>query len=89
MISKGLYFADLFCGGGIVARQAHSMGVNAREWNGSVPESDLLRSCVLRRLRDVIVKGKLIGACLAPPCGSFSVAVSRKVKLRSIEEPWG
>ena len=89
MTVKGEYLADLFGGSGIVSRQCRMLGVQSREWSGQCAAGDLLKGGVQRRLREDIMKGKVVAACLAPPCGTFSVAVSRSCRLRSKEEPWG
>ena len=64
------------------------MGFETREWEllrGG--DGDLTSVSVLRSIRQIILKGDLLAAFLAPPCGSFSL-INASVR-RSSTDPWG
>ena len=64
------------------------MFFKTREWEllrGG--DGDLTIVSVLRSVREIISKGDLLAAFLAPPCGSFSL-INAPVR-RSSTDPWG
>ena len=84
------YFADVFCGVAHVASSVSRPGFNSRQWDTSLDAAlDITNTDVLNRLRQDVLRGKVLGCCLALPCTSFSVARIRTCRLRSTEEPWG
>ena len=84
---RGKYVADFFSGVGGVARAVRRMGFQAREWERLHGEKfDLTRPSVLRHIEQDATRGKLLGAMLAPPCGSFS-AINR-FSMRTRDDPW-
>lgn len=87
---KGQYVADFFAGVGGVAKAARALGYAAKEWEiGRGSQFDLTKSSVLQKIRSDAQKFLVLGAMLAPPCSSFSVARDRTAVLRTKEFPWG
>ena len=79
----GQYIADLFAGTGGVRRAARADGWPCRSWEiADGKEGDLLNRGVRRRLRRDIRGGLVLGAVLAPPCGSLSLAFAAKARWR-------
>ena len=87
---KGRYYADLFSGTGGVGRAVARAGFVGRCWERADGRSgDLGDPQTLARLLRDIRDGKVLGASLSPPCGSFSIARDRTMKVRSRRCPWG
>ena len=64
------------------------MGFSTREWEllkGN--DGDLTCPSVQRPIRQMAMRGQILSAFLAPPCGSFSL-INRSVR-RSKDDPWG
>ena len=86
---KGV-FLDIFGGVGGVAKSASALGAHAEVWDTSFgDEYDLTRPRVLRRLLHRIRKGNILGAAIAMPCKSFSLARARRGAIRTKLWPWG
>ena len=86
---KGV-FLDIFGGVGGVAKSASALGAHAEVWDTSFGnEYDLARPRVLRRLLHRIRKGNILGAAIAMPCKSFSLARARRGAIRTKLWPWG
>ena len=84
------YFADLFAGSKRVARAAHSLGAEARTWElGDGPSNDLTCWEVESALHRDIEAGRVLGAAMAPPCKSFSIANNASGPIRSVRYPRG
>ena len=84
------YIADLFCGEAGVGRAVADLGCPARLWDTRIGEwLDLTSPTVQRQLERDVKAGLVLGACLAVPCTSFSVARMRTCITRSAREPWG
>ena len=87
---KGRYYADLFSGTGGVGRAVARTGFVGRCWERADGRSgDLGDPQTLSRFLRDVKDGKVLGASLAPPCGSFSIARDRTMKVRSRRCPWG
>ena len=87
---KGEYLADIFGGNCGVSRAAASRGYATKVWDSKFGAShDLTRKCVSSKLLSDIRCGRVVGACIAPPCGTFSLAHDRACQIRSSEQPWG
>ena len=87
---KGQYVADFFAGVGGVAKACRQLGYRTKEWEITRGKSfDLTKNSVLRQIRQDIQNLLLLGAMLAPPCSSFSVARDRTAVIRSRMYPWG
>ena len=66
------------------------LGVAARTWDVADNErGDLTQRSVLAKLRGEVLQGRIAGAMLAPPCGSFGPAGNRRKPLRTAARPWG
>ena len=79
----GQYIADLFAGTGGVRRAARADGWPCRSWEiADGKEGDLLNRRVRRQLRRDTRSGLVLGAALAPPCGSLSLAFAAKARWR-------
>ena len=88
--TKGRYFADVFCGGGGVGKQALRMGVNARFWDTRYgPSGNVIARPVFRQLISDVRCALVIAMMLAPPCASFSLPFQRDEWCRTKDEPWG
>ena len=86
----GKYIADLFAGKGGVAHQCRRLGYKAKEWELERGiQYDLTSRKVRRRLISDIKRGRVLGAMLAPPCTTFSIARNRTKVIRSRDYPWG
>ena len=84
------YFLDLFSGRGGVSRSFRKLGFRSYEYDTDHgPEFDLTERSVLRRIARNIARGEVLGAMLAPPCSSFSVARDRTSLIRTARFPWG
>ena len=87
---RARYFLDLFSGKGGVSAAWRRLGFRSFEFElQHGPASDLTSRSVLGRVLQSIRKGEVLGAMLAPPCSSFSVARDRTVVIRTAEAPWG
>ena len=87
---KGQYVADFFAGVGGVAKACRKLGYNTKEWEISRGDCfDLTRNSVLRQIRQDIQCLLILGAMLAPPCSSFSIARDRTAVIRTKDHPWG
>ena len=87
---KGQYVADFFAGVGGVAKACRKLGYNTKEWEISRGDCfDLTKNSVLRQIRQDIQCLLILGAMLAPPCSSFSVARDRTAVIRTKDYPWG
>ena len=85
---RGTFLGDFFGGHGGVAKAAQRRNVRGRVWDirrGS--QFDLLKSSTQRTIVQEADARRLVGAMLAPPCNTFSIAQSGR--LRTIHEPWG
>ena len=83
-------FLDSFSGSGGVARAVRLEGFKAVEWDRKFGEAfDLTKKKHVRRIKQMIRDGEVIGACLAPPCASFSIARDRTLMIRDKSHPWG
>jgi hypothetical protein len=84
------YFADFFGGSLGISRAAHRKGYRTRHYDLRYGDKgDLSKPSVyLLLIRDIRL-GRVIGACLAPPCGTFSIAHDRSNQVRSNGQPWG
>lgn len=86
----GKYVADLFAGKGGVAHQCRRLGYKAKEWELERGiQYDLTSKKVRKRLISDIKRGRVLGAMLAPPCTTFSIARDRTKVIRSRDYPWG
>ena len=85
----GKFCGELFVARcGIVSKAVRNMCFKTREWEllrGTV--GDPTSVSVLRSVRQIISKGDLLAAFLAPPCGSFSF-INSSVR-RPSADPWG
>ena len=71
-----------------MSRQHRAAGFSTREWECLRGDAeDLVRPCVQRLVRQDIAAGRLLGAFLAPPCGSWS-SINRSVH-RPCSDLWG
>eukprot|EP00959_Pyramimonas_sp_CCMP1952_P035651 746543-Pyramimonas_sp.AAC.1 len=50
---------------------------------------DLTSARVLKALLSDVRRGRCLGAMIAPPCSSFSIARIRAAPIRSASRPWG
>jgi hypothetical protein len=81
---KGKYFAGFFSGRGGVAVAARRLAFPAREFElRRGPQSDFTNPKVIRSLFADARIGKVLGAMLAPLCGTFSVARDRTSVIRN------
>ena len=86
----GQYFLDLFAGKGGVSSSLRSLGFRSFEFElERGTQYDLTDKQVLKRLNRAFCRKEVLGAMLATPCTTFSVARDRTEVLRSREHPWG
>ena len=81
---KGQYFADLFAGTGGVGRAAanrYRVPSQIFDINQGI-QFDLTDRKVLRKLERDALKGRIVGAMLATPCTSWSIARNRTNVIR-------
>ena len=86
----GCYFLDRFSGKGGVSRGFRKLGFRCYEFDViHGPSFDLTKKTIVQQIRRGISRGEILGAMLAPPCSSFSVARDRAAVIRSRRFPWG
>ena len=89
-VKPGSHVSDIFSGKGGVSKPVRELGFSSHKWelmHGA--QSDLCQKAVRCQLNQDCSQNLVIGAMLAPPCGSSSVARDRTAVMRTKSFPWG
>ena len=90
IVKSSRYFLDVCGGTGGVCRGIRQRGFTCYLLDTLYGKSgDITSAWRRKRIKRDIELDKIAGGMLAPPCGSFSVNMSRSCTCRSAALPWG
>ena len=81
---------DLFCGVGEVSLNLDRLGHRCYSYDITLgSDGDVLLPRNMAAIKRNLASGAVLGVMMAPPCSSFSVAMTRPQVARDRSHPWG